>query len=90
MCTNWQYTIVYALKNIFNVDYYTEIYISTNKTNIDLTNSEEYNEKVVLLDDILEFVHRIDKVGFLQQEDFDRVQEIAKLYYEKENGEKDK
>ena len=49
---------------------------------------EEYNEKVVLLDDILEFVHRIDKVGFLQQEDFDRVQEIAKLYYEKDNGEK--
>ena len=36
----------YALKNIFNVDYYTEIYIGTNKTNIDLTNSEEYNEKV--------------------------------------------
>lgn len=36
----------YALKNIFNTDYYTEIYISTDKVNIDLTNSEEYNEKV--------------------------------------------
>ena len=49
---------------------------------------EEYKEKLVLINDIVEFVHRIDTVGFLQQEDFDRVQEIAKLYYEKENGEK--
>lgn len=49
---------------------------------------EEYEEKVSLLKDILEFVHRIDNVGFLQQEDFDRVQEIAKMYYEKEDGEK--
>ena len=36
----------YALKNVFNTDYYTEIYISTDKVNVDLTNSEEYNEKV--------------------------------------------
>lgn len=49
---------------------------------------EEYKEKLVLINDIVEFVHRIDTVGFLQQEDFDRVQEIAKMYYEKENGEK--
>ena len=49
---------------------------------------EEYKEKLELLNDIVEFVHRIDAVGFLQQEDFDRVQEIAKFYYEKENGEK--
>lgn len=48
----------------------------------------EYQEKETLLKDIVEFVHRIDNVGFLQQEDFDRVQEIAKLYYEKEDGEK--
>lgn len=50
--------------------------------------TEEYEEKEALLKDILEFVHRIDNVGFLQQEDFDRVQEIAKMYYEKEDGEK--
>lgn len=50
--------------------------------------TEEYEEKAALLKDILEFVHRIDNVGFLQQEDFDRVQEIAKMYYEKEGGEK--
>ena len=49
---------------------------------------EEYEEKSALLKDILEFVHRIDNVGFLQQEDFDRVQEISKMYYEKEDGEK--
>lgn len=50
--------------------------------------TDEYEEKAALLKDILEFVHRIDNVGFLQQEDFDRVQEIAKMYYEKEDGEK--
>ena len=48
---------------------------------------EEYKEKAALLKDIVEFVHRIDNVGFLQQEDFDRVQEIATMCYEKENGE---
>ena len=50
--------------------------------------TDEYEEKAALLKDILEFVHRIDNVGFLQQEDFDRVQEIAKMYYEKEDGER--
>ena len=49
---------------------------------------DAFQEKKVLLNDIVEFVHRIDNVGFLQQEDFDRVQEIASLYYEKEDGEK--
>ena len=48
----------------------------------------QYKETEALLTDIVDFVHRIDNVGFLQQEDFDRVQEIAKLYYEKEDGEK--
>ena len=50
--------------------------------------AEEYEQKEALLKDILEFVHRIDNVGFLQQEDYERVQEIAKMYYEKGNGEK--
>lgn len=49
---------------------------------------EEYKEKEALLKDIVEFVHRIDNVGFLQQEDFDRVQEIATMFYEKEDGER--
>lgn len=47
-----------------------------------------YKERELLLTDIIEFVHRIDNVGFLQQEDFDCVQEFATLYYEKEDGEK--
>ena len=49
---------------------------------------EQYKEKETLLNDIVEFVHRIDNVGFLQQEDYDRVQEIATLYYEKSDGER--
>ncbi|MBQ2900516.1 MAG: HD domain-containing protein [Agathobacter sp.] len=49
---------------------------------------DAYQEKNALLKDIVDFVHRIDNVGFLQQEDFDRVQEIATMYYEKEDGEK--
>jgi len=49
---------------------------------------QEYTEKETLLDGIIEFVHRIDNAGFLQQEDFERIQELASIYYEKENGEK--
>lgn len=49
---------------------------------------QEYTEKETLLDDIIEFVHRIDSVGFLQEEDFNRVQELATMYYEKQDGEK--
>ena len=49
---------------------------------------DAYQEKNALLKDIVDFIHRIDNVGFLQQEDFDRVQEIAAMYYEKEDGEK--
>lgn len=49
---------------------------------------QEYTEKETLLDDIIEFVHRIDSVGFLQEEDFDCVQELATMYYEKQDGEK--
>lgn len=49
---------------------------------------EEYEVQHARLEDIYEFVHRIDAVGFLQQEDYDRVQEIATLAYEKEDGEK--
>ena len=49
---------------------------------------QEYKEKETLLKDIVEFVHRIDNVGFLQQEDFERVQEIAAMSYEKEDGER--
>lgn len=36
----------YALSDIFNIDYYTEIYIVDKTTNEYLTNSEEYNDEV--------------------------------------------
>lgn len=40
------------------------------------------------LSDSLEFIHRIDNVGFLPDADFERVQKIAEQYYEKADGEK--
>ena len=36
---------VYALKDIFNMDYYTEIYIDNKESDLDLTNSNIYNQK---------------------------------------------
>ena len=49
---------------------------------------EAYEGYVTKLKDILAFIHRIDSVGFLQDDDFSRVQEVAELYYEKPDGEK--
>lgn len=40
------------------------------------------------LQDALEFIHRIDSAGFLPDEDYQRVQELAEQYYENTNGEK--
>lgn len=36
---------VYALKDIFNIDYYTEIYIDNQETDFDMTDSDIYNKK---------------------------------------------
>ena len=35
----------YALNSIFNMDYYTEIYIDNKNSDEDITNSDEYNKK---------------------------------------------
>lgn len=49
---------------------------------------ESYESYVAEIKDYLELIHRIDNIGFLQDADYERVQELAKLYYEKEDGEK--
>lgn len=48
---------------------------------------EEYLEKSQEIDDSLEWIHRIDDVGFLPEEDYLRVQKLAEQTYEKESGE---
>lgn len=40
------------------------------------------------IEDALVFIHRIDNAGFLPDEDYERVQQLAKSYYKKEDGEK--
>ena len=47
-----------------------------------------YKEYCQQLEDALDFIHRIDAVGFLPDEDFARVQSLAGCFYEKEDGEK--
>ena len=49
---------------------------------------EAYEGFAAKLKEELEFIHRIDNVGFLQDDDYNHVQELAKLYYEKADGEK--
>lgn len=48
---------------------------------------EAYDEYVAYLQDSLDFIHRIDGAGFLPDDDFNRVQELAKYFYEKEDRE---
>ena len=48
---------------------------------------EEYLEKSREIDDSLEWIHSIDDVGFLQEEDYLRVQKLAEQTYQKESGE---
>ena len=48
---------------------------------------EEYLEKSQEIDDSLEWIHRINDVGFLPEEDYLRVQKLAEQTYEKEGGE---
>jgi len=49
---------------------------------------EKYKEYCVYLQEALEFIHRIDGAGFLPDDDFNRVQELAEHFYENEDGEK--
>jgi len=62
--------------------YYEIDYLKGNIT------KESFEGYVTVLKDYLDFIHRIDNVGFLQDADFERVQELAKCYYEKPDGEK--
>ena len=47
---------VYALTDLFNIDYYTEIYIDNQESSLDLTNSKSYNKKT---DDLIEQIDSI-------------------------------
>jgi HD-GYP domain-containing protein (c-di-GMP phosphodiesterase class II) len=49
---------------------------------------EEYIDKLNELKSIKEFIHSIDSVGFLDDESYNRVQSIAKLYYKRDDGTK--
>lgn len=48
---------------------------------------EEYLEKKKILDEGMEFIHRIDGAGFLPDDDYNKVQELAACSYTKEDGE---
>lgn len=47
---------------------------------------EEYDEAIKILQEGLAFIHRIDNMGFLPDEDYDAVQKLAERYYEREDG----
>lgn len=49
---------------------------------------EDKDIAVSYLNEAMAFIHRIDAAGFLPDEDFDKVQEIATRYYETNTGEK--
>ena len=46
----------YALSSIFNMDYYTDIYIDNKLTNYDTTNSDIYNKKTSILMDKIDAI----------------------------------
>lgn len=50
--------------------------------------AEQYKENCQELQSIMEFIERIDTVSLLDEEDYEKVQELAGKYYEKESGEK--
>ena len=62
--------------------YYEIDYLKGNIT------KDAFDNYATQLKDYLDFIHRIDNVGFLQDADYERVQELAKCYYEKSDGEK--
>lgn len=48
---------------------------------------EEYEQKKFILNDGMDFIHRIDSAGFLPDDDYNKVQELAGMSYTKDNGE---
>ena len=72
----------YAPSSIFNMDYYTEIYIDSSKTNNDVTNSDIYNKKVDKI---------IDKIDSIKDERIKyRYEEIREIALSKIKHEEDK
>lgn len=49
---------------------------------------DTYKNYCMQLEEMLTFIQSIDTVGFLPDESYKRVQEIASLFYEKEDGDK--
>ena len=73
---------VYALKDIFNMDYYTEIYIDNISSNLDVTNSTSYNNKINLV---------IDEINKIKEERVNyRYQELRDIALNKIKEEEDK
>jgi len=48
---------------------------------------EQYEENKAILEDGIAFIHRIDAVGFLPDDDYNKVQELAARVYVKRDGE---
>jgi len=48
--------------------------------------AEEYEKKITELEEDLAFIYEIDGVGFLNDKNYERVQQISKKKYYKENG----
>ena len=73
---------VYALKDIFNIDYYTEIYIDNLSSTSDITNSDEYNNKTNII---------INKINEIKEERVNyRYEELKNIALNKIKIEEDK
>lgn len=73
---------VYALKDIFNIDYYTEIYIDNQETDFDMTDSDIYNKKTEKL---------ITKIDAIKDERIKyRYEELKDIALKKINKEEEK
>ena len=73
---------VYALKDIFNMDYFTEIYVDDISSNTDVTNSDNYNSKTNLI---------INKIDSIKEERVKyRYQELKTIALNKIKLEEDK
>lgn len=47
---------------------------------------EEYEQQIAELDSELAFIHKVDGMGFLDDENYERVCRLAQKYHEKEDG----
>ena len=73
---------VYVLKDVFNMDYYTEIYIDNLSSASDITNSDEYNNKTNII---------INKIDDIKEERVNyRYEELKNIALNKIKIEEDK